>query len=74
MARVKIRKIDGRWQSTVPGIGFLSTPRVQHHASHGDAIRAHVGRGAISSGMCTTDLGYQLVDRVAVTQQRPIYW
>lgn len=75
MAKVKIRKLDGRWTSTVPGVGFAGRPHTQHHASHADAIRAHSHTGATSGGSVSlAELAYTPVDQAHHAQQRPVYW
>ena len=75
MARVTIRKVNGRWTSTTPGYGFNGKPKVQTHESLADAIHVHTGRGSVASGSCgTTDLAHQPVDQAAYAHLRPIHW
>ncbi|MFI6302161.1 hypothetical protein ACIBCH_09840 [Amycolatopsis thailandensis] len=75
MARVKIRKVNGRWTSTTPGYGFNGQPKTQTHESYLDAINTTARRGHVSSGSAgSTDLANQPVDQAAWVHQRPIHW
>lgn len=75
MARIKIRKVDGRWTSTVPGIGFNGQPRTQLHASHAEALAAHARTGATSGGSVSlAELAYTPVDQAHHVHHRPVCW
>lgn len=75
MARIKIRKVDGHWTSTTPGIGFTGQDRVQHHATQQDAIRAHAYSGATSGGSTSlAELAYTPVDQAHAQHHRPVCW
>lgn len=74
MAKVRIRKLEGRWTSTIPGIGFTGQDRTQHHPTHAAAIAAHTTTPVSSGSVCAMELAYQPVDQATIAHIRPVYW